>query len=71
MANAKDDEFRRNAADAQAWADKAKTEDERAEWLRIAQGWLGMIRNPTEAEAECLAYRGPAPAENHLLDKTR
>jgi len=25
MAEAKDDEFRRNAADAQTWADKAKT----------------------------------------------
>ena len=40
----KSDEYRRNAAEAQAWADKAKSENDRAAWLRVAQGWLSLIR---------------------------
>jgi hypothetical protein len=38
------DEYRRNAEEAQRWADKAKTEHDRAAWLRVVQGWLGLIR---------------------------
>jgi hypothetical protein len=38
------DEYRRLAADAQRQADRARNDDDRASWLRIAQGWLSMIR---------------------------
>ena len=37
------DGYRQQAADAQKQADAAKTEDDRAAWLRIAQGWLGLL----------------------------
>jgi hypothetical protein len=45
----KDQEFRRLAAEAQVLADKAKNAADRAAWLRIAGGWLGLIqgRKPT------------------------
>jgi hypothetical protein len=42
----RDDEYRRNAAEAQSWADKAKSADDRAAWLGVVQGWLGLIRKP-------------------------
>jgi hypothetical protein len=62
MADTKDDEFRRNADDAQAWADRAKTDDERAGWLRVVQGWLELIRKPTQAETESSQERGSGKA---------
>ena len=40
----KDDEYRRNAAEAQGWADKAKNDADRAAWLRVVQGWLNLIK---------------------------
>jgi hypothetical protein len=40
----RDEEFRRNAAEAQRFADKAKRDEDRAAWLRVAQGWLSLLR---------------------------
>lgn len=48
----KDDEYRAQAADAQAMADRARSDVDRAAWLRIAQGWLGLIRKPLETAEE-------------------
>jgi hypothetical protein len=47
-----DDEYRKQAADAQAWADRAISAADKGAWLRIAQGWLSLIRKrqPTEQE---------------------
>jgi hypothetical protein len=39
----RDEEFRRNAAEAQRCADKAKRDEDRAAWLRVAQGWLSLL----------------------------
>ncbi|WP_377831161.1 hypothetical protein ACFKHW_38585 (plasmid) [Bradyrhizobium lupini] len=39
-----DDEYRRQAADAQKEADRARYDEDRASWLRVAQGWLSLIR---------------------------
>jgi hypothetical protein len=39
----RDDEFLRNAAEAQRSALGARTDDERATWLRLAEGWLGLV----------------------------
>jgi hypothetical protein len=47
-----DDEYRRNAAEAQSWADKAKSDDDRAAWLRVAQGWLQLIRKQPQTAQE-------------------
>jgi hypothetical protein len=46
-----DNEYRRNADEAQQWADRTANDPDRAAWLRIAQGWLQLIRNrPKTAE---------------------
>ena len=47
-----DDEFRAQAADAQKMADKAISDADRESWLRVAQGWLGLIRKPLPSEEE-------------------
>jgi hypothetical protein len=39
-----DDRYRRQAADAQDHADRALTERVRAAWLRLAAGWLSLLR---------------------------
>jgi hypothetical protein len=48
----RDDEFRRNAAQAQQRARQARTDDERATWLHLAEGWLGLRRRPQTVEEE-------------------
>jgi hypothetical protein len=46
----KDDEYRRQAAAAQKAADCASNDADRSAWLRIAQGWLGLIRGRRRRE---------------------
>ena len=48
----KDDDYRKQAAYAQAWADRAINPIDKASWLRIAQGWLSLIRKPQQTEQE-------------------
>ena len=45
-----DDEYRKQAADAQAFADKSIHETDKVAWLRIAQSWLALIRKPTKSQ---------------------
>jgi hypothetical protein len=40
----KEDEYLRQANEAQKWADQAKSDKARAAWLRIAENWLGLLR---------------------------
>jgi hypothetical protein len=42
----KDDEYRRQAADAQSQADRTVNAADKEAWLKIAQGWLALIRAP-------------------------
>jgi hypothetical protein len=42
----KDDEYRKRAAEAQGWADRLLSPLDKEAWLRVAQGWLGLIRKP-------------------------
>jgi hypothetical protein len=46
------DEYRKNAADAQEWANKARSDTDRAAWLRVAEGWLGLARKPPTAQED-------------------
>jgi hypothetical protein len=39
----RDEEFRRRAAEAERRSRQAKTDDERATWLQLAEGWLGLL----------------------------
>jgi hypothetical protein len=52
LAMDRDDEYRRQVAEAQAWADRTVSAVDKESWLRIAQGWLALIRRsaPTEQE---------------------
>ena len=48
----KEDEYLRRANEAQKWADQAKSDKAKAAWLRIAQNWLGLVRElPVDREA--------------------
>jgi hypothetical protein len=45
------EEFRRNATEAQRQADLAHNDLDRASWLRVAQGWLGLLtKRPQTAQ---------------------
>ena len=54
----KDDEFRKQAAEAQAMADKVVSAVDKESWLRVAQGWLSLIRNAPRTKAEEFHRRG-------------
>jgi hypothetical protein len=47
-----DEDYRRHAAEAQGWADKAKTDYERSARLRVAQRWLSMLRRRPRTDGE-------------------
>jgi len=52
-----DEEYRRQAADAEKQARLARNDSDRESWLRIAQGWMGLIRKrPMSAEEAFEAY---------------
>jgi len=46
------DEYRRNADEARRQADAAKYDDDRANWLRIAQGWMGLLKGRKATAAD-------------------
>jgi hypothetical protein len=46
----KDDEYRKQAAAAQDWADQTISAVDKASWLRIAQGWLALISRPKQSD---------------------
>jgi hypothetical protein len=49
--NEQDDEYRRQAAEAEKQSKLARNDHDRAAWLRLAQGWLGLVRKrPQSAE---------------------
>jgi hypothetical protein len=56
----RDDEYRLNAARAQQSALRARTDDERANWLRLAEGWLGLLRKRPEIDEEALDIKTAA-----------
>jgi len=49
-----DDEYRKKATEAQGYADRAVSDDDRASWLRIVEGWLGLIRKRPQTSQERL-----------------
>ena len=53
------DEHRRNAAEAEQTARRARTDDERANWLRLAEGWLGLLRKCPETDEEAFDIKTP------------
>jgi hypothetical protein len=47
-----DDEYRRNAEEAERQAQRAISDLDRAAWLRIAQGWVSMVRSRPQIPQE-------------------
>jgi hypothetical protein len=47
-----DEEFRKQAADAQAMADKAHSALDQESWLRIARGFMQLIRGVPSTPSE-------------------
>jgi hypothetical protein len=46
-----EDEYRQKADEAQQQSRRAKNDLDRAAWLRLAEGWLGLLRKrPQSAE---------------------
>jgi hypothetical protein len=50
--NGDDNEYRRQAADAERQARSAKNDLDRASWLRIAQGWLSLLHRRPQSDEE-------------------
>ena len=59
----KNDEYQKQAADAQAMADRAASTTNREAWRRIAQGWLSLIRKPKAPAPEGTAQ----PSSDHAV----
>ena len=49
---ATDDEYRKQAADAQMMADQVISPVDKESWLRVAQSWLSLIRKPRQTVAQ-------------------
>ena len=46
------DDYRKNAAEAQRQADRAASLVDREAWLRVAQGWLSLLKKPPQTLEE-------------------
>jgi hypothetical protein len=58
--NGDDNEYRRQAADAERQARSAKNDLDRASWLRIAQGWLSLLRRRPQSDEEAFDAQSKA-----------
>lgn len=58
----RDDEFRRQAADAEKHAQAARNDADREAWLRIAQGWMSLLRKRPQNSAEADAFEARSTA---------
>jgi hypothetical protein len=54
------EEYRKQAAEAQKQAELSKTDHDREAWLRIAQSWLGLLRRSRQSEEEVFEARSAA-----------
>ena len=50
--SSRDEEYLRQAENAERQADTAKLDSERESWLRIAQGWMSMVRKRPQTATE-------------------
>jgi hypothetical protein len=53
-----DEEYRRQAAYAEKQASVAKLDNDRESWLRIAQGWMSLIRKRPQSDEEAFNDQG-------------
>jgi hypothetical protein len=55
-----DEEYRRQAAEAEKQARFAKFDSDRESWLRIAQGWLSLLRKRPQSDEEAFNAQSKA-----------
>ena len=55
-----DEEYRRQATHAEKQARAAKLDSDREAWLRIAQGWMSMLRKRPQTDEEAFNDQGAA-----------
>jgi hypothetical protein len=67
--NRDEDEYQRLSADAERQARSAKSELDRAAWLRVAQGWLSLLRKRPQSDEGSL--RRPTKAEGTGQDDSQ
>ena len=48
----RNDLYRKHAAEAMSFADRATRDEEKAAWLEIAKSWLMMIRKSDQDESD-------------------
>jgi len=55
------EEYARNARDAEEWAQRSTSHEDRQNWLRIARGWLDLLRKSEDMspspQDQCSAKR--------------
>ncbi len=56
----RDDEYRRQGAEAERQAQLAKNDHNREAWLRIAQGWMGLVSKRPQSEADAFQSHSTA-----------
>jgi hypothetical protein len=56
------DEYRRYAEEAQRQANRAKTDQDKAAWLRLVEGWMFLL-SKQKISAEAVFDARAAPAE--------
>jgi hypothetical protein len=55
-----EDEYRRQAAEAEKQASAAKFDMDREAWLRIAQGWMSLLRKRPQSDEEAFNTQNTA-----------
>jgi hypothetical protein len=55
-----DEEYRMQAAEAEKQARLAKTDFDRESWLRIAQGWMSLLRKRPQSNEEAFEVQSAA-----------
>jgi hypothetical protein len=55
-----DDVYRRHAAEADRQARLARNALDRAAWLRVAHGWLGLLHKRPQSDEEALTAQSKA-----------
>jgi len=66
----KEDEYLREAEDAQKWAERSKTEKAKAVWLRIAASWMGLVRGTSAEKDEVEALAGERPTHRRQSEQS-
>ena len=66
----RNEDYLRNAKDAQEWADRARTRAVRERWLKVARGWLRLFK-PAAVQDNRRHYGEPSPGAAETPDRSK